>query len=264
MLATMQAAVPAAARIDQLVNTHGNPDHFFGNQLVTGATIIASNAAAEEMRAMNPAQLFDMERNWRDLGDAGLFFHETMGRTFDFSGITVTPPTLTFERELALRVGSKDVRLINVGPAHTAGDTLVYVPADRTVFTGDILFNHGHPIVWAGPVANWIGACDVLLGLDVETVVPGHGPITDLAAVRELRAYFVYVAAETRRCFEAGMDYETAAQAIALDAFAGWSDAERIVANVAALYREFDPPAAGPTVPELFAAMGRYRARRTE
>ena len=63
-----------------------------------------------------------------------------------------------------------------MGPAHTAGDVLVEVPDAAVVFTGDILFDGGHPIVWAGPVANWVAACERILAMDVDTVVPGHGP----------------------------------------------------------------------------------------
>jgi cyclase len=259
MLATMRSAVPAAQRIDTVVNTHGNPDHVFGNQLVANSTIIASTGAANEIRAMNPQRMQSMETNWEALGDAGWFYHDTMGPKFDFSDVVVTPPTQTFERSLDLLVGSKAVHLINVGPAHTAGDTIVHVPATRTVFTGDILFHESHPIMWAGPVANWIAACDLLTSLDVETVVPGHGAITDLSAVRELKAYLQYIAAEARRHFDDDMDYEAAARAISLDAFAGWADSERLVANVATLYREFAGTAKRPEGPELFAAMGRFR-----
>ena len=85
------------------------------------------------------------------------------------------------------------VELIEVGPAHTQGDMLAYVPDDRTIFTGDILFIGGTPIVWAGPLANWIAACDLMLGLDVDTVVPGHGPVTDKAGVAEVRDYLAFV-----------------------------------------------------------------------
>ncbi len=67
MLDTMRAAVPAAATIGTLVNTHGNPDHFFGNQLVAGATIIASAAAAEEIPGHEPG---DARRDGAELARA--------------------------------------------------------------------------------------------------------------------------------------------------------------------------------------------------
>ena len=69
---------------------------------------------------------------------------------FDFSGIELTLPNRTFQGELELRVGDKKVFLIEVGPAHTRGDAVVWVPGDKTLFTGDILFKDAHPIIWQG------------------------------------------------------------------------------------------------------------------
>lgn len=263
MLEAMRRAVPAAAQIGTLVNTHANPDHTFGNQLLNGAEIVAAASCAEEMLETPPQMLATMQRNWREMGEGAAFFYETMGRHFRFDEVVLTLPTRTFERSLTLRVGGKEVRLINVGPAHTRGDTLVYLPQDRTVFTGDILFAGSHPVMWAGPVGNWISACDLILGWDVETIVPGHGPITDKAGVRQFRAYLVYLRDETKRRFDAGLGYIEAAYDIALDAYEGWGDAERIIANVAALYREFSSGREAHNIVEIFAAMGRYRQARS-
>ena len=262
MLAAMRRAVPAAERIGTLVNTHANPDHTFSNQLLAGASIIASAACAEEMPQTPPEMLAAMEKNWRVLGEGAAFFHETMGRHFNFDEVVLTLPTRTFERELALRVGAKTVRLVNVGPAHTGGDVMVHLPAERVVFTGDILFVGGHPVMWAGPIDNWIKACDLILGWDVETIVPGHGPITDKAGVRRFKAYMETLKREARQRFDAGLDWIEAAEDIRLEDYADWIDGERIVANVAALYREFSDGKERHETPELFAAMGRFRGRR--
>jgi glyoxylase-like metal-dependent hydrolase (beta-lactamase superfamily II) len=202
-----------------------------------------------------------MAEGWQQLGEGGEFFHETMGKQFDFSGITIAPPTRTFEREMTLTIGDKAVRLVDLGPAHTTSDTIVHVPADRIVFTGDLLFNEATPIMWAGPVENWIRACDYLLALDVETIVPGHGPIADKVSVRAQKRYFEHVRDEARRRFEAGLGWEEAAADIALGEFSGWGDAERIVANVRVLYQQFGAELPPGTAPELFGAMGRWRKR---
>jgi len=156
-------------------------------------------------------------------------------------------------------VGAKEVRLTNLGPAHTEADTIVHVPADRVVFTGDLLFNQGHPIVWDGPIANWIAACDHICALDVETVVPGHGPITDKSAVARLKDYFEFVLAESKRRLEAGMGWEEAGRDISLDGFRGWGEAERIVANVRAAYRDLGADVSGAGPGGVFGAMQRYR-----
>ena len=257
MVASMRAAVPAAVKIDTLVNTHANPDHTNGNQLVAGARIIASTACLDEMKedASRP-------RIRSMTGEAAAFFQEVLSSRFDLTNITPTFPTSTFDGEIELNVGSKKVRLIELGPAHTRGDIIVYVPAERMVYTGDILFNGGHPVIWAGPVGNWIRACDTILGWDVEVVVPGHGPIADKSAVRGLKSYLQYVRDESRKRYDAGIGFEEAARDISLDSFAGWTDPERIVVNVYACYREFSHEANPLAVPALFERMARYHYER--
>jgi glyoxylase-like metal-dependent hydrolase (beta-lactamase superfamily II) len=232
-----------------------------GNQLVAGAEIIASPGTAAEIAEFDPKLLADFKDNWQAFGELGVFYHNTMGR-FNYDDVEVTPPNRIFNGELSLQIGDKRVELVDVGPAHTEGDTLVYVPDDKIVYTGDILFHLGHPIVWAGPISGWINACDYILGLDVETIVPGHGPLADKQAVRNLREYFVYLSSEARKRYDTGMDYEQAAMDIALDAFDGWTDAERIVVNIYNLYREFgaDLPEAGAI--EMFDAMARHKAAK--
>jgi len=256
MLDGMRTAVPAAAQIGTLVNTHSNPDHTNGNQLIVGAQIISSAACLEEMKEQSSVPRYPMT------GEAGAFFQQVLGSRFDFSNIKAVFPSHTFDRKLTLQIGRKEVRLLELGPAHTRGDIVIHVPADKTVFTGDILFVGGHPVIWAGPVGNWIRACDTILEWDVETVVPGHGPITDKSGVRALKRYLEYVRDESQKRFDAGMDYEEAARDIALDAFGDWTDPERIVVNVYACYREFKGEVDRLPVPVLFGSMARYHNER--
>lgn len=263
MLDAFRDAAPAAARIDCLVNTHANGDHTFGNQLVDGARIIASDACAEEMAERPPEAFRKNMENWREQGEAGAFLHEVMGAHFDFGGIVYTPPTETFSGRRDLKVGDVEVQLHDFGPAHTRGDIVAYVPSTRTVFTGDLLFAEGHPILWAGPVGNWIAACEAMLGWDIETVVPGHGPLTDKNGIRGMRDYLVYTRDETKKRFDAGMNYADAAWDIAFDSFDSWIDRERVVVNVAQIYRELSGGRIVPERPELMALMGRYRAGAT-
>lgn len=262
MLDAMRASVPAAARIGTLVNTHANGDHWFGNELVAGAEIIASRACADEMAHESPALLAGFQKQAPHLGALGTYVTHCFGR-FHFEGITPRLPTRTFERRLDLAVGSKRLELIEVGPAHTRGDCIVHVPGDRVVYTGDILFVEGTPIVWAGPIQNWIDACDCVDALGAEVIVPGHGPITDARGVAAVRAYLVYLRDEARKRFDAGLSARDAALDIALADFDAWGDAERIAVNVATLYREFAGDASPPNVAELFARMEEiWRNRR--
>ena len=238
----------AVAPISHLVNTHANGDHCYGNQLVTGAEIIASTAAAEEMHEVPASLLAGLNEAE---GEVGELFRSFFGE-FDFTGIELTPPTRTFDGRLDLEVGGRPIELIEVGPAHTKGDVLVHSPDDRAVFTGDILFIGGTPIVWAGPLSNWVKACDLILGMDVETVVPGHGPVTDKAGVAQVRDYLRFVEVEAAARFAAGMSDWDAACDIALGEFGDWGERGRIAVNVATVYRSLDPTYRSPDVVEMF------------
>ncbi len=239
MLIEMRRATAAAEHMDTVVNTHANGDHCWGNQLVEGAEIITSRSSAEEMAEVPAEMLAQAMQMAPNMGPLGDYLTRIFG-DFEFDGIRTLSPTRTFDGELTLQVGDKSLQLIEVGPAHTRGDILVHVPQDRVVYTGDILFVNGHPIVWAGPVSNWIAACDRLMAMDVDVIVPGHGPITDRQGVAQVKGYLEYISASARQCFDEGLSAMEAARAISLDAYASWTDAERIIVNVHTLYREFN------------------------
>ena len=255
MLDTMRRSIPAAAHIDMLVNTHANGDHCYGNELVAGAQIIASSRTAHEIvTGVTPEQFAALLKAAPGMGQLGEYAYRIFS-PFEFDNITLTPPDTTFEGRLTLQVGNKTVEVLEVGPAHTLGDTLVHIPADRVIFTGDILFIGGHPIMWAGPTSNWIRACDLILSLDVETIVPGHGPITDKKGVAGVKDYLEYIYAEARKRYEAGMPASEAARDIPLDKYATWSDGERIAVNVISIYRELSGDQTHPNILNLLGQM---------
>jgi cyclase len=247
MLEAMRRAAPAAERIDTVVNTHANGDHWYGNSLVGAAEIVASVKAAAEMLELPPSRFAEMMKAAPGRGESGAFMVRIFG-PFDFDGIEASFPGLTFDGHLDLAVGDRQVSLIEVGPAHTAGDVIVHLPDERVIFTGDILFHGSHPIVWAGPVANWIAACEQILALEPEIVVPGHGPLAGPAAVADLKGYFEYMTVETRQRFDAGMSASDAARDIDVGPYAGWGEEERMVVNVLSLYREFGAALPGDAI----------------
>ena len=264
MLESMEA-LTAGAPISSLVNTHANGDHCYGNSAVRdgwpSVEIIASTAAADEMPNVPPAMLHALNQ---DPGDVGELFRSFFG-AFDFEGIELELPSRTFDDRLDIDVAGRRIELIEVGPAHTAGDVIVHVPDAHTVYTGDILFVGGTPIVWAGPLSNWIAACDLMLAMDVATVVPGHGPLTDRSGIVAARDYLSFVEVEAAGRRSAGMDAFDAAREIgsimaADERFSALGEFGRIAVNVDTVYRSLDPEHETPDVVEQFRRMAEIEA----
>jgi len=253
MLNEMRGRTPAANHIDTVVNTHSNGDHCYGNALMADSDIVASARCAEEMAELPPSAMAALMHAAPTLGPAGDFLSRIFA-PFVFEGIEAALPSTTFSGRLELSVGDRRVTLLEVGPAHTGGDVVVHVPDSGIVFTGDILFHGGHPIVWAGPVTNWVAACDRILDLQPTVVVPGHGPLATPAALTALKRYFEFLSAEARVRYDQGMSPIDAARDIDLKDYAEWGEPERVVANIHALYREFGA-SPGPDLMTVMAEM---------
>lgn len=283
MLNTMRRAAPAAKRIGTVVNTHGNGDHCYGNELLTGADIYGTRGCVQDLEDGPPSRnalLMRAGRIVHSMGTAGWVLGGMLKAVgvdrvahlaasadlaldafgeFEFSGITPTPPNRIFEGELELQVGDKKVVLIEIGEAHTRGDAIILVPGDKTLFTGDLLFKDAHPIIWNGPVSNWIAALRRMLEMDIETVVPGHGPLTDKTGLRETLHYLEVLTEEARRRHDAGMTVDDAVRDLAVDEFKGWLDPERIYVNTTTLYRDFEGNREQPDILALFAKMAQLK-----
>jgi glyoxylase-like metal-dependent hydrolase (beta-lactamase superfamily II) len=254
------APITAADPIETLVNTHANGDHCYGNQLVTGAEVVASAASAAEMADLPPSTLSMMTS--LDLGDAANRYVKDAFGPFRFDDYEPPHPDRTFTGTLDLEVAGEPVELVEVGPAHTAGDVLVHLPRRSAVFTGDILFIGGTPLIWDGPVQNWLDACDRILGFGADIIVPGHGPLTDTTGVQATADYLRFVHAEASARHAAGLSVAEAAWDIDLGPYADWGESERIAQNVDAVYGEIDPDHESAGVLSNFVLMGELKAAR--
>lgn len=222
----------------RVVNTHCNGDHCWGNQLFAGAEIIGHRLCAAAFGTERPEAMQAL-RDSGGFGDPALEPFADALAAFDFSGIELTPPTTLIDDRMDLDLDGAAVQLLYVGPAHTAGDVIVHVPERRVVFTGDVLFRLCTPIGWEGTYAKWMSALDQIIALQPQVVIPGHGPVCGLEGPREMKAYLVYVRAESRRFFDAGLPAIEAAKRIDLGPYADWSEPERLIFSVERAYREF-------------------------
>ncbi|BCO34592.1 2-hydroxyhepta-2,4-diene-1,7-dioate isomerase [Mycobacterium heckeshornense] len=261
MLTAMRTVTDHAPITDALI-THSNGDHTHGNQLLDASVrIIAAKGTAEEIAHGVAPEMLAMIQT-ADFGPVATRYARDRFGPFDFSGIRLRNADQTFDDELTIDVGGRPVRLLNLGPAHTAADSVVHVPDAGVLFAGDLLFIGCTPIVWTGPIANWIAACDSMLALDAPTVVPGHGPVTDPDGIRAVRGYFVHIAEAAEAAYRKGLSFVEAADTIDLGEYATWLDAERVVANVYRRYRELDPDTPQLELTALLVLQAEWLAKR--
>jgi cyclase len=161
--------------IKYVVNTHYHLDHAWGNCVFAreGAVIIAQENALHDM----------------DKSKSGMSHPEEYGMTaLDLEGTTLTPPTIVFPDHMSVDLGGLTVELQYYGITHTDDSITVYVPRDKVLFAGDIVFNRYHPFM-DGDIVNWQKALGKLMKVDATTIVPGHGPIATKTDLEDLRVY---------------------------------------------------------------------------
>lgn len=231
--------VAGGAPVRTVVNTHGDSDHWSGNLLFEGARIISSAATLDEMTHMWLDQ-----STLAELADADTAFARWVRwrtEVFDYDGWRPVHPTETFSGRRTIEAAGRKVDLIEVGPAHTAGDVIVHLPDDGVVYAGDIVFAASTPMVWAGPLSRVIAACDLILELQPRVVVPGHGPIVDASGVTVVRDHLSFVLEHADGQYRAGRSPEQAYAAIRSGPYSSWPHASRAYQSIRARYTELDP-----------------------
>ncbi|MEV6042363.1 MBL fold metallo-hydrolase [Streptomyces xanthochromogenes] len=250
--AVREVAGPAAEPAHVVV-THANGDHTWGLQQLPGAEIVATRAALDhQCIEPTPQQVQALIHDTDPDQPLGWYIRRHFGR-FDFSDVQVLPPTVTFTGRYDLKVGSIPVELHEVGPAHTVGDLIVHLPEQRVVFAGDIVFAGDHPPHWAGPLENISAACERILALDPEWIVPGHGP---LMRPDELRSYIAYLNDLADNADVMHAQGRTSIEAVRIlldeDRYPGLGLPERLAITLGTEYRHLD---GGSAAPDMLALM---------
>ncbi|GHJ49200.1 MBL fold metallo-hydrolase [Catellatospora sp. TT07R-123] len=233
----IDSVTPAA--VGTLIVTHRHGDHHYGACAVApDATVVAH----ERTRELLLSDGLNLPGIWPDVA---------------WGEVALRAPSVTFTDRLTLWVDELRVELIHPGPAHTAGDAVVWVPEHRILFTGDITFSGVTPLYLMGSLTGTLRALDLLRALEPEIVVSGHGPVTGPEVFDANAAYLRWVqelAAEGRA---AGRTPLETAQTADLGAFKSLLDSERLVANLHRGYAELSglPEAAELPVPAVLGDM---------
>jgi len=152
----------------------------------------------------------------------------------------------TYDREMEITLGGQAIKLLHLNPAHTAGDTVVIFKHQQVIHTGDLFFNGLPPYIDlndGADTSNWLSAIDVLSKVYADfTVIPGHGPVTDMKGFLEFAAYLKYMKTEVEKAFLAGKTAKEAMDEIKADRFPAIKDRDSFSSHknvVFWLFQEF-------------------------
>ena len=151
----------------------------------------------------------------------------------------LVPATTVISGKTTYHYGGTVVELLPIEPAHTWGDILVHLPEHKTLWMGDNGFFHMAPFLHNGYPTGWMMLLESILDMDLEIIVPGHGPAAGKAEVQEMLDYMALLRDEARLRFDAGMSAGRAAAEIRMGKFDNWMGAERIILNLLRWYEEF-------------------------
>lgn len=169
-------------KITHVIVTHYHADHIYGLQEFQreGATIIAHRSALEYLNS--------------DTAQSRLAASRVELAPWIDAQTRLVPADQWIDGPLELVVGSVRLRVQPVGPAHTPEDLVVFLPAERVLFAGDLVFRGRVPFVGQANSGQWIKSLNAILAFDAQVVVPGHGPLStqarqDMELTRDYLAY---------------------------------------------------------------------------
>ena len=228
MLATVRSVTDAPLR--HVVNTHHHGDHTHGNYLTAPAAIIGHRACRDVMLA------------------TGIDHYATAFEQPDWGHLEFAAPSITFESRLDLWAGDLCIELHSIGgPAHTTNDVVAWLPEEKVLYTGDLVFNGGTPFVLMGSVSGSLTSIDRLRGFGADVIVPGHGPVCGPEVLDVIERYLRFVQELAREAHRSATPPFDAARAADLGEFATLTDSERLVGNLHRAMAELDGlPDGGP------------------
>lgn len=217
------ATVSGGAPVRTLVNTHHHGDHTHGNYLLPAATIVAHEKTRSEILKY------------------GLIEREPVWPGVEWGDLRAVAPFLTFTTSITLYAGELRAEVRHFGvSAHTSNDSVVWLPDQGVVYTGDLIFNGGTPFLLMGSPTGYLAALDRLRELGAHTLIPGHGPVCGPEQIDVAAGYAAFIRATAEQGHKAGLDPLSLAYETNLGEYAGLTDPERIVGNLHAAYAELD------------------------
>jgi cyclase len=212
--------------IKWLVNTHFHGDHHYGNSAfkAAGVTIVAQKDTANLMQRLHSKEI---ARRVDGFKKAGL----------DPNEVKLVLPDVTFDSEMTIRLGNREVRLFYLGPGQQAGDTFVAIPHARVLFTPGAFGRRSMPnMAFTPSVENWVKLLNTVAAMDVDKVLPAHGDVAVPADVKELAAMIADEYATVKAAIDRGVNLDDAIKTLTFPQYKDWRNYNRLTGEIRSLY----------------------------
>ena len=195
--------------IRYVINTHGHPDHVFGNAafMAEGTSFVGHSKLPQALATRGPYYLDN--------------FRRIMGGEL-IDPVKIVPPTVLVKDTMTLDLGSRRLILRAWPAAHSDNDLTVFDEATKTLFAGDLVFLRHIPVM-DGSIRGWLALLKELESVPAVRVVPGHGPVSDWpAALSDERNYLSTLLSDVRTSNKKGEQIRTAAEKAAATERSHW------------------------------------------
>jgi glyoxylase-like metal-dependent hydrolase (beta-lactamase superfamily II) len=213
-----------------VIDTHEHWDHCFGNQYFDAALFLGHENCRRTLIERPDAA--------REFGVQSMITRNQPAIAEEFRVVSILPPVITYAESMTVFAGTRPVELRYLGRAHTAGDTVVWLPNERIALTGDLFVNGRSPYAGDGYPRAWITALRRLEELSPATLVPGHGDLGAAADIATLRDWMAGAVATLDQARTRGMTQEQAQQELQLSVPEGWPNPQGGMDLIAPYYRE--------------------------
>ena len=210
-----------------LVNSHHHIDHTLGSALFPDAQIVSHVNARAELARIGLSPLERLRTIVPDLVAEAEAEH-----------LEPRLPDITFEGTLTLNLGDREVKLQHLGRGHTVGDIIVMLPDEGIMYAGDLAFHRVTPLAFEGHIGDWLAVCYRIADRSPKTIIPGHGPVGDMAEFRKMSGYLTAIRNQAKASFEEGKSEEQTRSEMDIGEYASWTEPQRLAANVARLFLE--------------------------